>query len=761
VIRKFIFIKNVGRYKNSASTPNPQLARNVFVLGANGHGKTTLCDVMRSLQTGNAAYVTGRKTLGATEAPTVELLMEGGGVTRFDGTAWNTPLPTTAIYDGTFVAHNVHAGDVVDADQRRNLYRVIVGQEGVALAEEETRLAAVTRTKTGEITTVTRVLQQHLPAGMTVQQFIALAADDEIDAKIAEQERSLAALREGERVARRDSLTEVALPAAPDLDALLARSIDGLAADAEAQIAAHLRAHPVPSGEQWLADGTAHAVDACPYCAQDLRGVPLVGVFRAVFGSAYRTLKADVSALDKTVQDAFGPAAIAVIERQLEANRGAVTFWQQYCAFDPAAVDAPPGIAEAMRSVHAAATSLLATKGRSPLDPLVPSQALIDALAAYRGVTASVDATNTSIRLVNVMILQKKAETAGGDIATAESRLARSTATKRRHEPAIAADCAEFVRLNAEKDEAEAAKTGVRARLEQHTRDVVRPYENRINALLDSFNARFQIAETRHTYAGGVATSSYQLVINETPVNIGDRATPIHQPSFKNTLSAGDRSTLALAFFLAHLERDPRRAQMVVVFDDPFQSQDSFRRRQTVHEIKKCGAECAQVIVLSHDATFLKQIWDKAPTADRVALQISDARAQGSKLHEVNLDAATQGRVASEIDHLQAFLSTGAGQHLVDVIKKMRVVLETYCKTTYQTSFQAGDWLGDIVRKIREGGDTHPAASLYDELDQINDYTAEYHHGQDADTVADDQIDATELTGFVRRTLKVVNALQA
>ena len=37
---------------------------------------------------------------------------------------------------------------------------------------------------------------------------------------------------------------------------------------------------------------------------------------------------------------------------------------------------------------------------------------------------------------------------------------------------------------------------------------------------------------------------------------------------------------------------------------------------------------------------------------------------------------------------------------LFDINRKMRVVLETYCRTTYQASFQAGDWLGDIVRKI-------------------------------------------------------------
>jgi hypothetical protein len=175
----------------------------------------------------------------------------------------------------------------------------------------------------------------------------------------------------------------------------------------------------------------------------------------------------------------------------------------------------------------------------------------------------------------------------------------------------------------------------------------------------------------------------------------------------------------------------------------------------------KVAGRCAQVIVLSHDATFLKQVWDKAPATERISLTIADHRAQGSKIMPVDLERACQGRTATDIDDLQTFLTGGAGS-LLDIIRKMRVVLETYCWTTYPASFQAAqDWLGEIVRKTREGGSAHPIAALYDELDQINDYTSQYYHGEDVADATPDQIDPTELTGYVRRTLKIVNALQA
>lgn len=65
---------------------------------------------------------------------------------------------------------------------------------------------------------------------------------------------------------------------------------------------------------------------------------------------------------------------------------------------------------------------------------------------------------------------------------------------------------------------------------------------------------------------------------------MGDGKPLADRPSFKNTLSAGDRTTLAVAFFLAHLERDTDIGRKIVVLDDPLSSQDAFRRRQTVQE---------------------------------------------------------------------------------------------------------------------------------------------------------------------------------
>jgi wobble nucleotide-excising tRNase len=761
MLKKIISIKNVGRFRDSAAPGNPQLAKHTVIVGANGYGKTTLCAVLRSLQTGDSAHVLGRKTLGAADAPSIELLLEGGQ-TAFNGTAWSVTKPEISIFDGVFVAENIHSGEVVDIEHKRNLYRVIVGDAGVKLAAQDAGLAAESRAKTSEISNAAKAIQSHVPSGMKLETFIALPETPDIAALIEAQGRSVDSLRQAGALRARAALSEYSVPTLPrDFIGLLARTIDDIAQDAEQRLSAHLAAHGMAArGGNWIADGLSHVADTCPFCGQDILGLPLIAAFRAVFSEHYKALAGEIATMKARVEQDMGDIALARLGTVAEQNNGGVEFWQKYCVIEAPAVALPAYAVEAIRALATSAIGLLNRKAAVPLEPITPDAGFTAARAAYDGAVAAIEAANVAIRAANAIITDKKAATDAGDLKAAEAEQTRLKAIQTRHRADVSDLCAAHTKLSGEKDAIEARKEAVRKQLDAHTKTVVKPYERRINDYLAAFNAGFTITETKHAYPGGVATSSYQLVINDTVVDIGDSKTPGDRPSFKNTLSAGDRTTLALAFFLAHLERDPTVAGKLVVFDDPFNSQDAFRRRQTVHEIMKVAGKCAQVIVLSHDATFLKQVWDKSPTAGRVALTIADHRAQGSKIMPVDLEHACRGRTATDIDDLQTYLTSGAGG-LLDIIRKMRVVLETHCRTTYPGSFQANDWLGDIVRKIREGGDAHPAQALYDELDQINGYTNQYHHGENMADTTPDQIDPTELNGFTRRTLRIVNALQA
>lgn len=758
-ITKIIAIKNVGRLKNSAAGGNTTFAKHTFIYGANGFGKTTLCAILRSLKSGDGAYVIGRKTLGAATDPTVDIL--GAGINyRFASGGWSGLNANLAIYDGIFIAENVHSGDFVDTDQRRNLYRVIVGDAGVSLANEENRLATEARAKTGEISAALRTVQSHAPSGMRVDAFMAMPSIADIDGEIARQEARLTTIREAAAIGARAALAPLTPPSVPEsLTSLLTTTPDGISRDAEQRVTTHLAAHGMADGAGWVLRGLDHADRTCPFCSQGVERSPLIAAYRAVFSERYRQLRSDIEAMHNSITQAFGENAVARLATAVAQHEGAVEYWGRHCALDLPTLAFPSSVGAAMSSLRAAALALLTRKAAAPLDAIAADEAFLQALTAYQDETVKVNTFNQAVTQANTLVNAKKAEAGSGDVATAQAELNRLKATKTRHSQVVVQLCDSHADLTTEKTALEADKALCRLQLDQHTASVVRPYETRINDLLDDFNAGFRIAETRHSYAGGVATSSYQLVINDTAIDLGGGETPRHTPSFKNTLSAGDRSVLSLAFFLAHLERDPALADKVAVFDDPFNSQDAFRRRQTIHEILKIGRRCAQVIVLSHDATFLKQIWEKCEPAERASLALDDHGDDGSKIAEVDLVAACRGRTASDTDALQAYYTTGAGEH-IDLVRKMRTVLETYMRAIYAANFDGDDNLGEIVRKIRVGGAAHPASSLYDNLNEINDYTVQYHHGEDPADATPDAIDPIELKGFAKRTLKIVKGYQ-
>jgi hypothetical protein len=115
-------------------------------------------------------------------------------------------------------------------------------------------------------------------------------------------------------------------------------------------------------------------------------------------------------------------------------------------------------------------------------------------------------------------------------------------------------------------------------------------------------------------------------------------------------------------------------------------------------------------------------------------------------------------RVASEIVDLLLFYKTGVGGPR-DIVTKMRFVVETYCTFTYPSFFGSDETLSSIVEKIRNAGKQHPACELLDELDDIHNYSWDHCRDDAPNHDVTEPLDLKELTGYVRRTLRIVKAI--
>ncbi len=756
MLKKIVAINNVGRFQKYGAGGDVELKRYNLVFAENGRGKTTLCAILRSVQSGDPAYVVGRATLGSVDPQDIRILTPAG-IISFSNGAWSGTVPDIAIFDSTFVSENVYSGDTVDIDHKRSLYRVIVGKDGVDLAKKIEGLDESSRAKASTIREKASAIQALIPKGTTVDAFIALEEDSRIDGKIATKQKELEAVQQAAQIKSRGALSTLTLPTLPvGFETLLSKTVEGIAKDAEQRVSQQVEAHAMHGrGEAWLSEGLGYIQgDPCPFCGQGLASAAaLIAAYKAYFSAGYNDLRTSIATLRTTVETTLGDKQIAQNEKILDQNAAGVEFWAKFS--DITAPPYPDGLGDTLRTLRNAALALLDRKAAAPLDQINTDNAFTTPAAAVKDLTAVVAGYNQSITAANTTIAAKKAATGVADGKTVEAALAQLQLIKKRHEDDVKRACQEYTAAQAEKKAVDDEKSAVRTKLDEYTKKVIGKYEQTINRFLEDFNAGFRITETKHGYTGGQASSSYQIVINSTPIELGDTKTPLSTPSFRNTLSSGDKSTLALAFFLSQLAHDPDKATKIVVFDDPFNSQDSFRKDCTVQKIKKCGQTSAQVVVLSHDIGFLKRVWDRLDkqTADRKCLEMARIGQRNTTICEWDIEKATQDQFKADRQTLtQYYLGTNGNPH--DVVQKIRPVLETYSRYLGGGLIAEADTLGTIVAKIRGAGATHQLFDIADDLEELNDYTKRYHHGENVNA-ATEPISDTELHGYVKKTLEL------
>lgn len=754
-IRKIVSIQNVGKFAKLSATGNTEFVKYNLIYGENGKGKTTLCAILRSLQTGDHAHITGRKTLGSSGLPAVHLLLNGTTTNfKFTSDTWSDPYENIHIFDQHFISENVYTGDVIGTNQKRNLYKVIVGQDAVKMAKQLETLVSDIRGTNSKIKDFTSAIERQLPYPVKLKGILELKPDPDLSMKIIEVEKQLKAYQELERIKQGKLFQFLTVPAPiDDLQELLNTTLDNLPASASSIMKTHQAKHNITSKDQeWLAKGLNFKVEeGCPFCGTD--GVSennLIQAYRAIFSTAYTDLKTKITNVGLDASKTYGDEITGKIETQIAENQAAFEFWKPYLELSNHDTSDVQVMKSGIKNYSDVVMPLLRGKVSSPLEILKPGDGYLPAKDRLKAVENIADGYNQYCIDMNKLISDYKEKLSVGSAQELKDKLDVLQCYKKRFEAGLREQCEALIDFKAQKDSQEKSRDAIKDKLATTSKTLVAKYETEINRYLKLFNAGFTIDSVDHDYVGGVK-ASFSIKINKVSVPLGDEKTPLHEPSFRNTLSSGDRSTLALAFFLAQLGEDKTLSEKVLVFDDPFSSQDSFRRNQTALEVVKAGKKAAQIIVLSHDAHFLKLVKDKV-TDEFVRVMKLSPMGDSSIISEIDLNKFVEPELVAYTGMLQEFHSNDVGEP-INIVQKIRPLLEGYTKNCCLTFFEPTDNLGGILQKIAATGDSHPLWHLYDELNDLNDYTKQHHHENGIVTAL---VDSTELKGAVERTLIIV-----
>jgi len=760
MIERIIRIRNLGRFANYQAHGDVTMRKLTLIYGENGRGKTTLCALLRSLVTGHTPPLQARQTLGQEHQPEA-LILENGQTRELRNGAWTATLSEIAIYDSEFIHQNIYSGDHIALDHRRNLYRVIIGAGGVQLAQQIEQLDADIRTANTNIRRLRERVQRHIEGNTSVEDFLQVTQVADVDAQIQEMEAQIQSIehraQQAVQIQSKEQLQTLTAPALPvGVEDILARTVGDVSEEAEVRVREHIRQHLDANGEEWLETGTRYATgNDCPFCGQNLANSDMIRFYRAYFNEAYRQLKQDIATLPNQVATALRGPLIANMARTMATNAELMAFWSQFT--DLSLPDVPTEqLQTVLINMADALDASIAVKQRAPLETIsMPDQwqALQDQFETGR---QAVNAYNQRVQEINAVIAELKQPQRQDDVNAARTELQRLKQAKKRHEPAVVADCTALTNEMNRKQRLEEQKASTRTRLDQFCQAVLQTHQDDINQYLTQFNTSFRITNTRYNYVGGTPSSHFQIEISNETIELGDERTPETIPCFKTALSAGDRSALALAFFFAVLRRDSNIANKVVIFDDPFSSQDRFRRAATQYIIARLAEECEQVIVLSHDPNFLSAVEQQTQATGIARLQISAVR-ETVEISPCDFGAIIGCALAADRARLSAYVSSGEGTP-IDVARAIRPVLEGYLRQTAPGAFNGMTMLGQMIAAIRgasPGDAIHRFTQYVDELDEINCYASAFHHPPGSNAPVP-QIDGEELRGYVRRVLHFV-----
>jgi wobble nucleotide-excising tRNase len=474
--------------------------------------------------------------------------------------------------------------------------------------------------------------------------------------------------------------------------------------------------------------------------------------YEAFFSAEYRELQRQISDVLATLTSIHSGNAAATFERAVRILVERRQFWGEFCEIPAFEIDTSAVVQDWQQATRLL-IEILTKKQASPVEPLQLSAVIRSTIASYEAHRSAVAGVNQQLQEANVAIAAVRQRAATANLVVEQASLSRLRAIRARHSPTGSAACDLYLAEKRAKTATEQLRDHARLALEQHRTNVFPTSQAAVNRYLAQFNTGFRLDSVVAANTRGGPSCTYNVVINNVPVAVGSAEGRRGDPSFRNTLSAGDRNALALAFFFATLELDPNIGDKIVVIDDPVSSLDEHRSLTTIQQIRRLQGLCSQVILLSHSKNFLGEVWEGTDQSLRTALQLTrDGNGSTISAWNVDLDRVTEHDKRHEL--LRGYSATGTGNER-EIAASIRPLLEAFIRVAYPEHCPPGTLLGpfrglceqrvNTPRQILNADDTA-------ELRDLIDYANRFHHDTNP-AWQTANINSAELTGFVNRAL--------
>lgn len=794
MIHKITTLTSIGKFRNYTATGQVNFHKLTLIYGDNGSGKTTLTSVIRSSATNDQQIVRSRISTNHT-APQAAQIVEAGTPQvfhSFGASGWSVPLSNVEIFDIHFINDNVYSGFDFGDDQKKQLHQFVVGASGIAVQQQ---IEANKTAKTASRTLIASLEQQIIAAignGVTAGQVL-----NDLVALLPANAVGIAPRIVAADSALTNARANAIIQSLPNLGALsqISTGIDFEALKTDLQATTEtiqeaalnklyadhcqdLQSHNLPNPEKWLEHGfkyfskkTEEEAEEipCPFCTQPIHSViDIIRAYTSLFNEEFNALAGRISTHIHDVQSFNLVATTQGLNNIQQGNSGAINSWASHL---PATVLAPTyNFLPEESALQIELTRLLASVQQKAQNPAVAIDitTVEDFERSLEGIGTGITTYNQEVTDYNAGITTFKAGIQ--TVAQAEMELSRLKRIEQRFIAATNALCTQLTAERANLKTLESDYTTLSAQQESLATAFLTTYSARINHYLNTvFKTSFKIEDVKHIAPKGQARESkigYKLTIDGLDISFQEG-----QPfSARECLSEGDKSTIALAFFLAKLDNDTNKADKILVFDDPLSSLDTNRRTYTVGIIRSLVDQMKQVVVLSHNEHFLHEISRDYGAAILKNLRVTENFAARASILEVcDLDSLVKNDYFKHVEALEEFRRTPNHQMKDTVLGWIRNVLEAHLRFKFYTDLRGmggtqtfGALITFLDRSPVIFRDTNRAQVIAD-LRLLNSVSWRPHHGDPQPdftslTVNPTSMSPAELDNLIQDTLALINS---
>ncbi len=789
MIHKIEKIVSVGKFREFNASGDIAFKKLTLIYSDNGLGKTTLAAIIRSLVENNVAIIQKRITTNTLLDQSAQIVQRVDAVETFHtyrSTGWSNPFENIDIFDSHFVNDNIYSGFNFDAGHGQNLHHFTVGAAGVQIRGEIEKNKADKTAKRALIDKLKEAISQQIGFGLSESEVNSLVSLTESDATNIETR--IVTAQTNLNNAQANQVIQTLQPLAPLNAVSVSTNFVGIILDLQASVEGiqdetldrlfrdhcqELSSGGIAGPEKWLRLGhnfLAQTGDiTCPFCTQPVNNTELLRAYAQVFNDDFNSL---IRRLEdhKTILQSFNlEASIQGVNLTHNQNPNRIASWQSYLPRETVIPDFSfmPEIGVIRESFDNLGRTIEAKIANPSIATSSDSASALQAL--LQSINRGINNYNQTVQEFNSQITRFKSSI--GTIVQAQNEFNRLSRIRQRFQPNIVTLFAQLVTEQGNLQALDTAYPLLIVQQETAANTFFTQFGTTVNGFLrDTFRTPFKIINVQNIRPQGKGTQSrfgYTLTINEQPISFDHTQTN----NVRDCLSEGDKSTLALAFFLAKLENDPNKSDKIVILDDPLSSFDKNRRFQTIAELLKLFKGVRQLVVLSHDGKFLYDLNRRVRRADKRGLKIAyDEANNTSTISAFDIEKSLQNDYFICLDKIRSFIVTGTDSGKRDMRREIRISLEYHLifKFYNQLGTVEGTF-GNLINRLNtlltEGSiqfrDTN-GQSVIDDLQELNEISWDSHHG-DGDvfeTVTEipiEQITLPELKSYLQKALDLIN----